>query len=870
MSIIYNDQVVAGKYTQQVVADADTVNSGIIKIATQEEVNEGVDNTTAVTPFYLAQKQNKIEAGDGIVIDSNNVISCTANPDEETIKRKGDGTMQCVGQLTKSNTLKFDWEGTQAEYTDAMLNGEIQPDWYCYITDDESIVDYADVCNQSLSNLRPEGEARFEAKADKATTLEGYGITDGLNKNQITNCLLEVPQNIKLELQDGVLTLKAGSQVIVPNGFEADGVTPKFDYVLVENDTKYVATTASIAHHLYSTSEKNIKRRRTDRCYSGNAEPTSIKEDDMWYDTANNIIKRRVGSSWDSTLGLSLPFCIATDDGTSYTIDQVFNGFGYIGSTVWVDKGVKGLIPDGRNEDGTLKNIEITTDSVKTVTFNIGRTNTWFCILSNKTVNLLTNAFYDEKDNYIRPSGSGNNAIRPYLPFATGSTDSTGRITEFNPKPIFRAVDYNEFNQTVNKIEDNLSTKLNESQITNCLLEIPQRIKYTLESGTLTIKAGSVAIVPYGVEDLTNQYPNGTTFIHENFKVVDAQFADGKFFVWVEVQSDIVSYQTATDTKMRPALIDLSRNLISTLMNTTSSNVTFDGTGNNNNYRTDLNIIENTLSGVHNSYVMSLPLMTVMSDAVVIVKTVEQVFNGMGYIGSTKWLDKGVKLLCCDGRNEDGTLKNVEVTTKTVRTYAGGTAKTEYFDFFDLSTGGVSRIAQRQYTLIANSLGELDAYASNYAVAYIVPENKLYWHSTNGTWTPFVGACVGSHVHSDAQGTVSEIKPKQPFRAVDYNDFVTTPRIVETYVNGTSWYRIWSDGWIEQGGQIDCAKNTSVTVTFLKAYTNTNYNVTGMSHFFNADKYDVGPTLTNRTTTTMNLGNMWNSTVTFQWRTAGY
>lgn len=25
--------------------------------------------------------------------------------------------------------------------------------------------------------------------------------------------------------------------------------------------------------------------------------------------------------------------------------------------------------------------------------------------------------------------------------------------------------------------------------------------------------------------------------------------------------------------------------------------------------------------------------------------------------------------------------------------------------------------------------------------------------------------------------------------------------VVETYKNGTSWYRIWSDGWCEQGGQ---------------------------------------------------------------------
>ena len=45
--------------------------------------------------------------------------------------------------------------------------------------------------------------------------------------------------------------------------------------------------------------------------------------------------------------------------------------------------------------------------------------------------------------------------------------------------------------------------------------------------------------------------------------------------------------------------------------------------------------------------------------------------------------------------------------------------------------------------------------------------------------------------------------------------------IVENYVNGTSWYRVWSDGWCEQGGYTGVG-----TVTFLKPFINTNYNIT--------------------------------------------
>lgn len=49
----------------------------------------------------------------------------------------------------------------------------------------------------------------------------------------------------------------------------------------------------------------------------------------------------------------------------------------------------------------------------------------------------------------------------------------------------------------------------------------------------------------------------------------------------------------------------------------------------------------------------------------------------------------------------------------------------------------------------------------------------------------------------------------------------TTPAVVvENYVNGTSWYRVWSDGWCEQGGY-----STSSSVTFLQQMANTNYNI---------------------------------------------
>ena len=60
----------------------------------------------------------------------------------------------------------------------------------------------------------------------------------------------------------------------------------------------------------------------------------------------------------------------------------------------------------------------------------------------------------------------------------------------------------------------------------------------------------------------------------------------------------------------------------------------------------------------------------------------------------------------------------------------------------------------------------------------------------------------------------------------DVNSTLSSKKYVETtYQNGTSWYRVWSDGWIEQGGIVLNVTTTSQTVVFLKAFTTTNYYI---------------------------------------------
>ena len=47
--------------------------------------------------------------------------------------------------------------------------------------------------------------------------------------------------------------------------------------------------------------------------------------------------------------------------------------------------------------------------------------------------------------------------------------------------------------------------------------------------------------------------------------------------------------------------------------------------------------------------------------------------------------------------------------------------------------------------------------------------------------------------------------------------------MIDSYVNGTQWYRLYSDGWLEQGGVVGSGDN--MTVILLKPYSNTDYTI---------------------------------------------
>lgn len=287
-----------------------------------------------------------------------------------------------------------------------------------------------------------------------------------IDYDNITNCITEIPQDIKLELVDGTLILKAGSKVYVPNGA---GV---FDEVVISGDKTVTGFTSGADNLQFLLFINSINQSpycfRVQDCYSGSTAPTATAVGNMmWYDTSNNIIRNSAdqGSTWGNIWGLPLAVVTASNKVVT-SIDQVFNGFGYIGRNPF-GIGFKGLMSDGYNQDGTYKNIEV----VGNVNVHPIVGNGTFYLQASGSGTITTtfkNRYYKQPTPPAFAASScwedtQNNVIWKSIASSTGWTNGTSfkvinvgefvsennSITSFNPKTNFQAVDYNSIAQHV-------------------------------------------------------------------------------------------------------------------------------------------------------------------------------------------------------------------------------------------------------------------------------------------------------------------------------------------------------------------------------------------------------------------------------------
>ena len=229
----------------------------------------------------------------------------------------------------------------------------------------------------------------------------------------------------------GKLTLKKDSKVYVPNGKNADG-SLKFNEKIASVDCGFQDYYLSDGQYMLfdnsSLSSTTLRRALTTKCVSSTTTPSDTSV--CWYNLTDNLIQVYQNNIW--TGSRTLPLGIFTVSGGSITsIDQVFNGFGFIGSTIYALPGVKGLIPDGFNTNGTYKSIEV--DRQNVVVTNVTGNATRYILLGTTGLGywVTPNVEYNSKENLLYVDGE---VWKRLIAGTVVSTD--GKITSLTPNKV--------------------------------------------------------------------------------------------------------------------------------------------------------------------------------------------------------------------------------------------------------------------------------------------------------------------------------------------------------------------------------------------------------------------------------------------------
>lgn len=297
-----------------------------------------------------------------------------------------------------------------------------------------------------------------------------------------TNGITYIPQDIKFEIVDGTTpTLYAGSEVWVPYGTAAPELSigdtlnsgiitsivwdgAKLFYKVKYDTDLSIDITSDPANAEFVTSiSPSHSFWWFNPTYSQDTAPSGFGRYALWYDTAENIVKITIdsGSTWQNYASLPVGVFTMAGTGATKTLKYVFNGVGYIGTTVFAVPGVKGLMADGLNEDGSYKSIERTFDRFVMRTMAFDRTAFYGVVLDGEYTIQGDNymeaaelpaapdgyAFcYRKSDNTLWWTLNNNTWVQYHgLPIGFWTT-STGGISNFNPaKNFIKVYQYNSY-----------------------------------------------------------------------------------------------------------------------------------------------------------------------------------------------------------------------------------------------------------------------------------------------------------------------------------------------------------------------------------------------------------------------------------------
>lgn len=434
------------------VEEATEVTAGIIRIATQEEADAGMNNTAAITP-------SKLVKGLADYVGKGNVLGFNGTLEGDTLTFEPD---------ISSYTLKNDYDYE----IDLLFNavGVLPDATKVVIKNGADTINIVNVKHSDYSQPITYGELKQVCRYDENIGWRWvfnarYKAADGVKAfimpstvvnvagdavyDKIQDYIVKNPNLIQYESSSSSIKIKAGSTLIFPNGVNWDEV---------KITTDITQTVIPDHEQVLFTDGESIFYIDDGQVFAQATAPSGYTMM-LWYDTSANTIKYTgdSGSTWEGKY--ALPVAIADSTGVKYCF---CNGMGYLAGTFWVADGLALLMPNGKNDDGSYKNFQYTFSKPKTVTY----TDTFEGYLFVDQYGNFSRAtdYTVTKDNKILISGS-EKVVCPLGKFKITS----GRIDYFEQRNILKLATEEDLTALNNTVQTEIQPKIDElsTQINN-------------------------------------------------------------------------------------------------------------------------------------------------------------------------------------------------------------------------------------------------------------------------------------------------------------------------------------------------------------------------------------------------------------------
>ena len=174
---------------------------------------------------------------------------------------------------------------------------------------------------------------------------------------------------------------------------------------------------------------------------------------------------------------------------------------------------------------------------------------------------------------------------------------------------------------------------------------------------------------------------------------------------------------------------------------------------------------------------------------------------------------------------------------------------------------GITNVTTTSFRYSIVSSRSFSYYACGYALE--VPDSeKIYRY-----------ICVATSVKTPVEVNIDNVITDLNEIRSNIQNVATRPYVTEEWHEGSNWYRVWSTGFIEQGGQLaSWTNNPILTVTLPTSFTSTNYTIHANTIGVKNDEYtgQVAVVTANKTTSSFQLSPHTNGREGMYWTARGY